>query len=264
MTAHGAAAKAGMRWGHGLTSPGMVRLYVILLLLAIWEIAGDVVGRMFLASPSIVIAEGFPDILSEPKVIRAIWMTFWELAVAFAMSVVFGVLIGLPIGLHRPTMRTAYPLVLLVYAVPQVTILPLFILYFGLGPAAKIAFGFSHGIFPIIINAVAGVQNVRQVLLQSARAMGATRAQVFWHVILPHMVPSLFAGMRLAMTVTLLGVLLAEFYVSSAGIGYYAKLFAEDLDSDALFALIVVLAAMAVFFNEAVRRAEVRFRRWRD
>jgi NitT/TauT family transport system permease protein len=245
-------------------SPGLVRFGVVLLLLGLWEFAGTVVHEMFLAPPSVVIAKGFGGIFADPKVVRAVWTTFWELGLAFTLSVVFGVLIGLPIGLHRATHRAAYPLVLLIYAVPQVTVLPLFILYFGLGPAAKIAFGFSHGIFPILINVVAGVQNQRQVLLQSAVSMGATRPQIFRHVILPHMVPSLFAGMRLAMTVTLLGVLLAEFYVSSAGIGHYAKLFAESLDSASLFALIVVLAAMAVFFNEAVRRGELRFRRWRD
>ncbi|HEY5609490.1 MAG TPA: ABC transporter permease [Alphaproteobacteria bacterium] len=256
--------RSGLRWGHGPTSPALVRLYVVLALLGAWELAGDFVNAMFIAPPSVVIAKGFASILSEPKVIRAVWTTFWELGVAFGLSVVFGVLIGLPIGLHRPTHRTAYPLVLLVYAVPQVTILPLFILWFGLGPPSKIAFGFSHGIFPILINVVAGVQHMRPVLMQSALSMGASRPQIFRHVILPHMVPSLFAGMRLAMTVTLLGVLLAEFYVSSAGIGYYAKLFAESLDSPSLYALIVLLAAMAVFFNELVRRGEMRFGRWRS
>lgn len=259
-----AAARPTWRWGRGITGPALVRLYIILALVGVWEIVADIVGDMFMSPPSVVLTEGFAAILSNPKVVRAIWMTFWELGLAFALSVAFGVLIGLPIGLHRPTYRAAYPLVLLVYAVPQVTVLPLFILYFGLGPPSKVAFGFSHGIFPILINVVAGVQNMRPVLMQSAVSMGANRAQLFRHVILPHMVPSLFAGMRLAMTVTLLGVLLAEFYVSSAGIGYYAKLFTESLDSTSLFALIVVLAALAVFFNEAVRRAEIRFRRWRD
>ena len=256
--------RAGFRWGHGLTSPAMVRLYVIIALVGLWELGGKFVSDMFISPPSVVLGTGLAHILSDPKVVRAVWMTFWELGIAFGLSVAVGVAVGLPIGLHRATHRAAYPLVLLVYAVPQVTILPLFILYFGLGPPSKIAFGFSHGVFPILINVVAGVQHMRPVLLQSARAMGASRAQIFRHVVLPHMVPSLFAGMRLGMTVTLLGVLLAEFYVSSAGIGYYAKLFTETLDTASLFALIVLLAAMAVFFNELVRRAEIRFRRWRD
>ncbi len=101
------------------------------------------------------------------------------------------------------------PIILLLYGTPQVTILPLFILYFGIGAASKIAFGVSHGIFPIIVTIVAGVQNIKPILLTSARSMGASRWQVLRYVIFPHMIPSFFAGMRLGMTGVLLGVLLA-------------------------------------------------------
>ena len=222
------ATRPRSHWGRGFTGPALVRLGIVFALVVVSEFVAIRVGDMFLSPPSVVVAKGFASIFSEAKMVWAIRTTFWELGIAFVLSVVFGVLIGLPIGLHRPTYRAAYPLILLVYAVPQVT------------------------------------QNMRPVLLQSARSMGAAQAQLFRHVVLPHMVPSRFAGMRLAMTVTLLGVLLAEFYVSSSGVGYYAKLFTDSLDTTSLFALIVVLAALAVFFNEMVRRAEIRFRRWRD
>ena len=122
------------------------------------------------------------------------------------------------------------PIILLLYGTPQVTILPLFILYFGIGPASKIAFGVSHGIFPIIMTIVAGVQNIKPILLTSARSMGASRWQILRHVIFPHMIPSFFAGMRLGMTGVLLGVLLAELYVSTAGIGYFTTLFTQNFD----------------------------------
>ena len=93
---------------------------------------------------------------------------------------------------------------LLLYATPQVTILPLFILYFGIGPASKIAFGMSHGMFPIIVTVAAGVQNIKPILLLSARSMGASPRQVLRWVIFPHMIPSFFTGMRLGMTAALL------------------------------------------------------------
>ena len=160
-------------------------------------------------------------------------------------------------------MRTTLPLVLLIYAIPQVTILPLFVLYFGIGAGSKIAFGFSHGIFPIILNAVAGVQSVEAAHLTAARAMGATRLQVIRRVVFPQMTPSLFAGLRLAMSGTLLGVLLAELYVSTSGIGYYSRMFADSFDPPATFALVTILALMAVVLNELVRRAERRASFWR-
>ena len=130
------------------------------------------------------------------------------------------------------------PIILLLYGTPQITILPLFILYFGIGPASKIAFGVSHGIFPIIVTIVAGVQNIKPILL-TARAPWARAAGRFlrW-VIFPHMIPSFFAGMRLGMTGVLLGVLLAELYVSTAGIGYFTTLFTQNFDPTKLLGLV--------------------------
>src|SRR5205814_6502480 len=140
------------------------------------------------------------------------------LVVAFALSVVSGMLIGILIGLSNIGRRSLYPIVLLLYGIPQAIILPLFVLIFGLGPAAKIAFGFSHGIFPVIVNTIAGMRNVSPVYLQAARSMGANRADIICNVVFPHMTGSFFTGLRLAMTMTLLGVILAELYVSAGGI----------------------------------------------
>jgi len=109
---------------------------------------------------------------------------------------------------------------------------------------------------------VAGVQNIKPILLTSARAMGASRWQILRHVVFPHMIPSFFAGMRLAMIGVLLGVLLAELYVSTAGIGHFTTLFTQNFDPTRLLGLIAVLAAMAILLNETVRRAELHFSRW--
>ena len=135
---------------------------------------------------------------------------------------------------------------------------------FGIGPAAKIAFGFSHGVFPVLVNVVAGMRNVNPLYLKSARAMGARRGDIIRHVMFPHMVASFFTGLRLAMTMTLLGVILAELYVSTTGVGYFTKLFAEDFNPAPLFALVGTLAAMAIGLNELVRAIERRFTRWKD
>jgi ABC-type nitrate/sulfonate/bicarbonate transport system permease component len=141
--------------------------------------------------------------------------------------------------------------------------LPLFTLGFGIGPAAKIAFGFSHGVFPVIVNVVAGMRNVNPLYLKAAQAMGARQSDIVRDVVFPHMVPSFFTGLRLAMTMTLLGVILAELYVSTMGVGYFTKLFAETFDPSPLFALIGILAVMAIGLNELVRVVERRFTRWK-
>ena len=152
---------------------------------------------------------------------------------------------------------------MLFYAVPQVVLLPLFTLGFGIGPAAKIAFGCSHGIFPVIVNTIAGMRNVNPVYLRAARSMGAKRGDIVRDVTFPHMTGSFFTGLRLAMTMTLLGVILAELYVSAGGIGYFTRQFANSFDPAPLFALIGVLATIAMAMNGMVRLAERRWNRWK-
>jgi len=253
---------AANAWRRALRRPWVARIAVVVLLLALWEVAARWwVDPIFLSPPSRVFAS-LPAVFDTRGVPAALRVTFWELAVAFALSVVIGLVVGLTVGLKPFARKSFMPIILLLYGTPQVTILPLFILYFGIGPASKIAFGVSHGFFPIIMTVVAGVQNIKPILLTSAKSMGASRWQILRHVIFPHMIPSFFAGMRLGMTGVLLGVLLAELYVSTAGIGYFTTLFTQNFDPTRLLGLISILAAMAIALNEIVRRAEVYFGRW--
>jgi ABC-type nitrate/sulfonate/bicarbonate transport system permease component len=241
---------------------GHARLLVIAVLLAIWEAGARLYGDpLFLCPPSAAFL-ALRQIFADPKIVHAIELTIFEMVGAFAISVVLGLSIGLAVGLQKFTKGAILPIILLLYAIPQATILPLFILSFGIGPAAKIAFGASLGIFPVIITTVAGVANLPPALLTAARSMGASRVQVFSTIVFPHMIPSFFTGMRLGMTAVLLGVLLAELYVSTAGIGFYTRLFAQSFAPPKLFALIAVLATIAVTLNELCRVAERHFSRW--
>ena len=241
----------------------LTRFVVIAALFVLWEIAARwFVDPLFLSPPSRVIGS-LDKVFDTRGVPAALQLTLFELAVAFVLAVAIGLVLGLAIGLQPFVRRSFFPIVLLLYGMPQVTILPLFILFFGIGAASKIAFGVTHGVFPVIVTVVAGVQNLKPILLVGARSMGASRWQIFRHVIFPHMVPSFFAGMRLGMSGVLLGVLLAELYVSIAGIGYFTTLFTQNFDPTKLLGLIGVLAAMAIVLNAIVRRAETHFARWR-
>ena len=243
--------------------PLLAQLLMVLFFLLLWEIAARFfVDKLFLSPPSRVYSE-IGRVFATKGVNAALLVTLYELAVAFVIAVALGMVIGLMIGLSGFARRSFMPIVLLVYGTPQITILPLFILYFGIGPPSKIAFGVTHGIFPIILAVVAGVQNLKPVLLTSARSMGAGRWHILRYVVLPHMVPSFFSGMRLGMTGVLLGVLLAELYVSTTGIGHFTSMFTQNFDPTRLLGLISVLAAMAIVLNELIRRAEVRASRWR-
>jgi ABC-type nitrate/sulfonate/bicarbonate transport system permease component len=242
---------------------GVVRLGVVALLLIVWEIAARwFIDPLFISPPSRVLLS-LGTVWHTNGVPAALRLTLFELAVAFAIAVAIGLTVGLAVGLRPFARRSLMPIILLLYGLPQITILPLFILYFGIGPASKIAFGVTHGMFPITIAIVAGVQNLKPILLVSARSMGASRWQILRWVVFPHMIPSFFAGMRLGMSGALLGVLLAELYVSTAGIGHFTTMFTENFDPTKLFGLVAMLATMAIMLNEIVRRAETRFSRWR-
>jgi NitT/TauT family transport system permease protein len=247
------------------TQVRLIRLALIVVLIAIWEFYARFVSTSSLiAGPTDVALAWWPKVVGDPRVLAAVGVTLIELVIAFALSVVFGMAIGVLIGLTGIGRRSLYPVVLMVYGIPQAILLPLFVLAFGLGPASKIAFGFSHGIFPVIVNTLAGMRNVSPLLVGGAAAMGATRAQQVRYVIFPHMVTTVFAGLRLAMTLTLLGVILAELFVSQGGIGYFTLAYSETFKPDALMALVLTLALMAIALNELVRLVEARFSRWKD
>src|SRR5208282_5013459 len=197
-------------------------------------------------SPPSVVVLSLGNLLGTPGVPAALWLTLYEIAIAFVLSVIVGAGVGLAVGLNRFAHQSFMPIVLLLYGLPQITILPIFVLVFGIGAAAKIAFGVSHGMFPIMIAVAAGVQRIDPVLVVSARSMGASRWQLLRHVIVPHALPSFFTGMRLGMSGVLLGVLLAELYVSIAGIGYFTSVFTQNLDPTKLIGLVSILAAIAI------------------
>jgi ABC-type nitrate/sulfonate/bicarbonate transport system permease component len=246
-----------------LAHPGAARIGVIALLVGIWEFAARfLLDRDFISPPSVVLMS-FGALFATPGVPKALALTLYEIAVGFALASLIGVTVGLAVGLGRFTHKSFMPIILLLYGLPQITILPLFVLMFGIGAASKIAFGVTHGMFPIMIAVAAGVQKINPVLMRSARSMGANSAHILYHVIFPHMVPSFFTGLRLGMTGVLLGVLLAELYVSTAGIGYFTSLFTQNLQPAKLIALVSMLALIAVLLNTIVRRAETHYGRWR-
>ncbi len=230
----------------------------------LWEVAARLFGDpAFVAPPSAVLRAFGPTIFGDPKLEAALGMAVLEMVTAFVLAVIAGATIGVLIGLTTVGRRSLFPFVLLLFGLPQVAVLPLFILMFGLGPASRIAFGFTHGVLPIIVTTVSGMRAVSPLLLSSARSMGASQAQVLRHIIFPTMVASVFTGLRLAMSLTLLGVILAELFVSTNGIGNYTQIFAETFKPASLYALILVLAVTAVVLNELVGLVESRFSRWK-
>ncbi len=239
----------------------LAQVGVVAVLLLGWELAARyLVDPMFLSPPSKAFA-AISRLLGNPLVRNALGLLLWELCLAFVVSVVIGLCVGLAVGLSPVSNRSVMPIILLLYATPQIAVLPIIMLAVGIGPASKVVFGVTHGFFPVVITVAASVRNLRPVLMTSARSMGASRWHLFRYVLLPHIAPGFFAGMRLAMTAVLLGVLLAELYASSNGIGHFTRQFTESFDPASLFGLVTLVAMLAIVLNAGLRRVERRFRR---
>src|SRR5258708_12970383 len=176
--------------------PWLTRLIVVAALFALWEVAARfLVDPLFWSPPSQVIAS-LDKVFNTRGVPAALQLTLFELAAAFVLAVAIGLTLGLAIGLQPLVRRSFFPIVLLLYGMPQVTILPLFILFFGIGAASKIAFGVTHGVFPVIVTVVACFQNLKPILLTGTPSMGASPCHPFLHLPLPPTLPYFFPSLR--------------------------------------------------------------------
>lgn len=230
----------------------------------VWEVLARAADLGSLLPPPSHVLAALPVLYADSALDAALLATLLELATAFLLSLLGGFAIGYLLSLSRRVERIGLPILLLAYAIPQVTLLPLFMLWFGLGPACKIAFGVSHGVFPVMLATLAGLRQAKPHYARWAESLGASRWQRLRRVALPQAVPSVCTGMRLAMSMCLLGVLLAEIYVSSLGIGLYVRLFTDSLQGEKLFGLIFSLAVLAILLNALVRMAERRTAGWQQ
>lgn len=233
-------------------------------LLAIWELVtrGGLVDPLFLAPPDEVARQ--IGVLAARADLQAAYANVGvEIAVAFAVGTAIAVPLGVALGLSAYLYRVFNPVVVMLFGIPQITILPLFILFLGIGSNAKIAFGITHTVFPIIFTCIAGCRAIDARLLRAATTMGAGRWQLFWKLVVPSILPWIVTGLRLGMASNLLGILLAELFVSQKGVGFFVRQFTANFKSAEMFGLVTTLALFAIVLNELLRYLERRLSGWR-
>jgi ABC-type nitrate/sulfonate/bicarbonate transport system permease component len=243
---------------------GWHRAGLVLLTLLVWEGAARArwLDPDFVSPPSRVLL-ALAD-LANPRILAAARLTATEVLVAFTLAAVIGVGAGLLIGHSAFAYRAVRPMVLLLFSVPKMVMLPLFILVFGIGLLSKAVFAFSLGVFPVLLNVITGARMVEPTLIVAATSMGASRTAIFAKVVLPASLPAVVTGLRVGMTQTVLGVLLAELYAANTGLGYYVALYSQTFKPAQLFALFFLVAAISILVNEALRVLERWASRWRE
>jgi len=242
----------------------LVRVAILAALLGAWELLPrlGVVNPMLLP-PLSDVAMALVDILGRANVRESIGVSSAEVAVAFALAVPLGGALGVLSVESRYFGEIFRPMLFYVFSIPKSIFLPLFILAFGIGFPQKVAYATFSTIFIVIMSAGAAVESVKAEHLLVAESYGATRGQILRRVYIPSMMPILLETLRISMIFNFTGVMIAEMYASRVGIGRLIADWGENFEMTKLFAGVVLLAAAAMLFNEAVRFLEARCSTWR-
>ncbi|MBI2959064.1 MAG: ABC transporter permease [Betaproteobacteria bacterium] len=232
--------------------------------LAVWEWAGTTLenGRLFFSSPSLV-AAAFARMMASGEIWNDIWVSFQEFAIGYAASIVVAIPLGIGMGWYRRLNALLEPLVSAFYATPRVALVPLIIIWFGIGIYSKIAVVFLGAFFQILITTIAGVRNLDESLIKAARSFGANDRQIFLTVALPGSVPFILTGLKLAVGRALIGVVVGEMVAAEAGVGYMMTRAGATFDTSAVMVGVLIIAAFGVVSMEALERLERRFQAWR-
>ncbi len=242
----------------------LLRWATIATLLGIWQLklGSGSDNNSYFAAPAHIVRDGVPY-LRDPAVITGLTQTAREFLIAFALAGVFGVVVGVLLGLSHRLGPVGSDAAYLLYTLPQVPFYPLFILWLGTGTKSEIAFGISHGIMPIVLTTVAAAQRADPSLIAALRAMGANRRTVVRQVVLPSMVPDLITALRVGASLSLIGVLVAQVLVSIDGVGGLIAQLSGSLQAARLDAVVLAVCIAAVLVNVVLRLVERRLSRWR-
>jgi ABC-type nitrate/sulfonate/bicarbonate transport system ATPase subunit/ABC-type nitrate/sulfonate/bicarbonate transport system permease component len=243
--------------------PNLVRVLSVVLTLVLWEWYGRGVDPIFMSYPTAIVA-AVPQMIARGELQRALLLTLQGLSIGFVLAIIFGIVIGLLMGRYRLFDYLLDVQISALYSTPNVALIPLLILWFGLGMKSKIAIVFLAAFFPIIVNTYGGVRNVSRGLVEIAQAEGASEAQIFGKIILPASLPFIMTGIRLAVGRAVVGMVVAEMFTAITGLGgaivYYSNAFATDK----LFVVIILLALLGVALTEGVKFLEVRLAPWKE
>jgi len=220
-------------------------LLFLLLLVVVWDLA----IRIFQIPPYQVPA---------PKdVVITLWQE-WPMLLeqsvpttvatieGFLLSAAFGIPVAMMIAGSRTVESYVYPLLVFSQSIPKIAVAPLFVVWFGFGMLPKVLSAFLLGFFPVVVSAVQGFKSVEPDMLDLARAMEASRLQTFRMVSLPHALPAIFAGLKVSITLAVVGAVVGEFVGSNSGIGFVLQRSIGTFELPTMFAALVVLALIGV------------------
>ncbi len=233
-------------------------------ILGAWQLAvsSGLIDAFWVSSPVLVAAELWHLSVSG-ELLTDVWMTVSEALIAFVVSSALGVVSGLLLSRSPFWDEVMAPIIVALNSLPRIALAPLIILWCGVGVTAKVATAFSLVYFILLVNTLGGAKNVDNDIMTIAQLMGASKRDLLWKVTLPSALPWIFAALSIALTYSLLGVIVAEILASNQGLGYLIAASAGNFNTAGVFAALVVLAIIAWAFSTGMRKLEARLLRWK-
>jgi ABC-type nitrate/sulfonate/bicarbonate transport system permease component len=237
------------------------RLGVLLALLVVWQLASMRGVPDYVLSP-LDIAKHFWAALGTPELYADAWASLMRAIPGFVIGTVVGVALGLAAGIARNFDEMLSPLVFLTYPVPKIVMLPVFMLWFGIGDLSKVLIIALACFYPSFINAYYGARATPRILVWSARNMGATQAQIFRRVVLPGALPLIFAGMRVALALSFIVMFATEMINARSGLGHLIREAENGLRFDLMYVALLAIAILGYTGDRLLRLARERLLPW--
>jgi len=223
--------------------------------LLVWEVGVRLAGvpAYILPPPTQIFADLWKRL---PRLAAASAYTIQPMLLGFLAAVIFGVAIALVIAFSRRLEAIVYPLLVFFQIIPKIAVAPLFIIWFGFGLMPKVLLVFLLSFFPVVVSAITAFRSVDADIMDLARSTGASRLRTFWKVQLPHALPTLFTGFKVAAALSATAAVVAEFVASDQGLGFLLLEYNGALDTSMTFATIIVLSALGLSLYGVVELLE--------
>jgi ABC-type nitrate/sulfonate/bicarbonate transport system permease component len=241
---------------------GLIRGSSVVAVILLWEYFGRDVNPLFLSYPS-AIARATVQLLAAGEFQRQALGSLQVYAVGLSAALALGIFLGLLMGRYRLVEYLLDPYVYALDATPRVALIPLLLLWFGLGASARIAVVFLSGIFPVLMNTFSGVRTVSADLVEVGRAYGAREDKIFTKIIIPASLPFIMAGIRLAVGRALIGIITAEMFAAVTGLGALLIRYSSALATDKFFVPVIFLSLLGVILSRAVEALERKMAPWK-
>jgi NitT/TauT family transport system permease protein len=236
----------------------------VIAFLILWEIAMPLglVKVADISRPTLVV-QSFFELAASGEIFPHLAISLKEFVIGFILSLIVGIPLGVVLGRYRFPNILLDPLLMALYTMPRMAMMPLLVVWFGVGVGATISVVFLGAVFPILINTSVGIQEIDPIWVRAVRSFGGNEWDIFKKVLLPGAVPPMMAGVRLGVGRGLLGMVVSEMYASTEGIGGQIAIYGNSFRTTELITLIAIVSLLGFFTVDLMRRVEEWVRRGR-